>query len=396
MVQEPAQASKQERGGRYRGIPGGLDRLVQQADERGLRDMFIVDTDCHIQEPYELFVQTLPSEYKKMLKWTDEEADPLLAKQKNIFTKGASYGHRVRRPEVTFPRPQTAEDIIDEFAVRMLDLGIKRTIIIPNMIVRLPLDPRPPKFEAEVARAYIDFMIENFLDKYPEIKAALYIPVKDPTLGAELIDDVGSEKGIIGALLSVLTKTRPGNDDWNPIYEAAQRKNLPIIMQGDAIHEDEKGWLFGDFERLLPLHILSFPLLLARSIMSVVLDAVPERFPRLKFVFMEGGITYIPWLMQRMDDDYVKRSYEAPGLKKLPSEYMNDFYYTTQPLESAHRNVLQSFFNMFDAENRLLYASDYPHWDFDTPSVIYDLPFLSGETKAKILGGNAKDVFRIS
>src|SRR5207244_11154381 len=133
---------------------------------------------------------------------------------------------------------------------------------------------------------------------------------------------------------------------------------------GDAIHEEESGWLFGDFQNLLPIHALSFPLLLARSITSVVLDGVPERFPNLKFVFMEGGLTYIPWLMQRLDDDYVKRSYEAPGLSKLPSEYMDEFYYTTQTLESAHRDALEPFFRMFDADNRLLSASDYPHWDF--------------------------------
>jgi hypothetical protein len=42
---------------------------------------------------------------------------------------------------------------------------------------------------------------------------------------------------------------------------------------------------------------------------------------------------------------------------------------------------------MIDAEDHLLYASDYPHWDFDLPSVIYDLPFLKEETKRKILGG---------
>jgi hypothetical protein len=40
-----------------------------------------------------------------------------------------------------------------------------------------------------------------------------------------------------------------------------------------------------------------------------------------------------------------------------------------------------------------MYSSDYPHWDTDLPSTIYDLPFLSEQAKRNILGGNAKRVF---
>ncbi|MGI0090381.1 MAG: amidohydrolase family protein, partial [Nitrososphaerales archaeon] len=90
------------------------------------------------------------------------------------------------------------------------------------------------------------------------------------------------------------------------------------------------------------------------------------------------------------------RRSEAPGLKKLPSEYINEFYYTTQPLEQP-RSVAdqQKIFEMFDAENRLMYASDYPHWDWDVPSVIFDLPFLSKAAKKKILRDNAARFFNI-
>ncbi len=44
---------------------------------------------------------------------------------------------------------------------------------------------------------------------------------------------------------------------------------------------------------------------------------------------------------------------------------------------------------MINAETQLVYSSDYPHWDFDLPSTIYDLPFLSETAKRNILGGNA-------
>jgi hypothetical protein len=50
---------------------------------------------------------------------------------------------------------------------------------------------------------------------------------------------------------------------------------------------------------------------------------------------------------------------------------------------------------MMNAETQLMFASDYPHWDFNLPSTIYDLPFLSDQAKRQILGENARRVFNL-
>ena len=90
------------------------------------------------------------------------------------------------------------------------------------------------------------------------------------------------------------------------------------------------------------------------------------------------------------------RSSECPSLKKLPSEYMKDMFYTSQPMEKPNdMSLLESTFKAINAETQLLYASDYPHWDMDMPSVIYDLPFLDEKAKRNILGENARKVFNI-
>ena len=57
------------------------------------------------------------------------------------------------------------------------------------------------------------------------------------------------------------------------------------------------------------------------------------------------------------------------------------------------RSILEATFKMINAETQLLWSSDYPHWDFDLPSVIYDLPFLNETARRNILGGNAARVF---
>jgi predicted TIM-barrel fold metal-dependent hydrolase len=64
-------------------------------------------------------------------------------------------------------------------------------------------------------------------------------------------------------------------------------------------------------------------------------------------------------------------------------------------MERVDEVALQCTLRMINAETQLLYASDYPHWDFDLPSTIWDLPFLSEKAKHNILGGTAARLFRL-
>ena len=125
-------------------------------------------------------------------------------------------------------------------------------------------------------------------------------------------------------------------------------------------------------------------------------NGMPERFPKLRTVWVESGLAWIPFLMQRLDNEYMMRSNEVPGLKRKPSDYMREMFYSSQPMEAVdNREALEVTFKMIKADTQLLYSSDYPHWDMDLPSVIYDLPFISEEAKRNILGGNAKRVFNL-
>jgi hypothetical protein len=55
--------------------------------------------------------------------------------------------------------------------------------------------------------------------------------------------------------------------------------------------------------------------------------------------------------------------------------------------------LTQATMEAMRAETQLLYASDWPHWDFDAPSAITKLPFLSEQAKRNILGLNAARLF---
>jgi len=113
-------------------------------------------------------------------------------------------------------------------------------------------------------------------------------------------------------------------------------------------------------------------------------------------VWIESGLAWIPFLMQRLDNEFMMRTSDCGLLKRKPSEYMREMFFTSQPMEMVdNRKALELTFEMINAETQLLYSSDYPHWDMDLPATIYDLQFLSEDAKRNILGGNAKRLFKL-
>jgi predicted TIM-barrel fold metal-dependent hydrolase len=153
--------------------------------------------------------------------------------------------------------------------------------------------------------------------------------------------------------------------------------------------------MFEGMNKFISVHALGFIFYNLVHITNMIVNGIPERFPKLKLLWIESGLAWIPFLMQRLDNEYMMRSSEAPLLKKLPSEYMRDMFYTTQPIENGDLELLQMTLKKINAETQLLFSSDYPHWDFNLPSTIYDLPFLTEDAKRRILGGNAWDLFQL-
>ena len=141
------------------------------------------------------------------------------------------------------------------------------------------------------------------------------------------------------------------------------------------------------------MHAISFVHFNLVHLTNWIINGIPERFPKLKVIWIESGLAWVPFLMQRLDSEYLMRSSEAPLLRRRPSEYIADMYFTSQPLERSNLKLTEATFDAIKAETQLLFASDWPHWDFDLPSAITTLPFLSEQAKRNILGLNAARLF---
>ena len=128
---------------------------------------------------------------------------------------------------------------------------------------------------------------------------------------------------------------------------------------------------------------------------SLILEGVFERIPSLKVVLIEGGLAWAASLGWRLDAQWKKLKQELPHLKRAPSEYIrSNVWFTTQPIEEPEPRVQMAEVLDWIGWDRILFATDYPHWDFDDPAVA--LPFrMTDEQRRGVFQDNAKRVYRV-
>jgi predicted TIM-barrel fold metal-dependent hydrolase len=183
-----------------------------------------------------------------------------------------------------------------------------------------------------------------------------------------------------------------GRRRYWPIYERAQELGLPlgIHVGGYGGHAPTGGGWPSYYceEHQSNAHTMG------SMLTSLVLEGIPERFPKLKIVFIEGGFGWIPSTMWRMDRHFDRFRSEVPHLKRRPSEYVKEhFWFTTQPIdEPDEARHLRSLIEWVGVD-RLLFSSDYPHWDFDDPRFAFKTPLTEIE-RGKIFSSNARAVYK--
>jgi len=250
-----------------------------------------------------------------------------------------------------------------------------------------------PEMEVWIGRAYNRWMVDRVLSADDRIKTLVYLPFNTPDEAVRTVKEFADKKGVIGFCVTSTRYKPVHHNDYMRLYAAIQDVDKPLAFHSGYHWEDQS---LATVNRFLGMHALGFVWCNLVHMTNWVLNGIPERFPTLKSIWVESGLAWVPFLMQRLDDQFLMRQSEAPQLKRLPSDYMREnCWYTTQPMETTHPRALQVTLDMINAETQLLFSSDWPHFDFDLPSVIYDLPFLSEQTKRNILGLNAAQIFHL-
>jgi predicted TIM-barrel fold metal-dependent hydrolase len=182
-----------------------------------------------------------------------------------------------------------------------------------------------------------------------------------------------------------------GHEQFFPLYERAERLGVPVAFHATA-HVSVGNTRFHYYTGV---HMVSHPFEQMISIISVIANGLLDRLPRLQVAFLEAGVGWVPYWMDRFDEKWKKRTRERPRSELLPSEYVraNRCYFTCEGEESALPLFIERF-----GDRCIMYASDYPHWDTgwpDTSREIVEREDLSAETRERILSQNARDFYHL-
>lgn len=244
---------------------------------------------------------------------------------------------------------------------------------------------------AALCRAVNDWQVAEWLEPEPRLRASIVMPFDAAELSVAEIDRVAGHRGFVQALMLVRTLEPIGRRRYWPILEACERHGLPLGIHfgGYSGHPvSSSGW---------PSYYLEDHTAMAMAfqaqLVSLVFEGVFERFPALQVVCIEGGVAWLPPLVWRMDRLFEAMRDEVPELRRRPSEYVREHVWlTTQPVEEPDRP--EQLIQVFDriGWDRLLFATDYPHWDYDDPTRAFPTSLPEGG-RDQVYSSNARALY---
>lgn len=356
-----------------------------------LDDIFVVDGDVHVHEtPAELAPFTEPAWRRAV-----ENAARIPARYLDVPSYAPSGGGPL--PGASLPTLRGArEEIVWNAAQlrRELDaFSIDAAIIFPDFFLKIAALP-DPDFAAALARAYHRWIAEKWVNDDNDFYGVIIAIHQDPAEAVREIERWAGHPRFVGVFLPTC-QVYPlwGHRRYDPIFAAAEAAGLPVMLH--SVSGSSWGFPFNieQFSTSTTGHTASHVFAMMSNLMSMLETGVPVRFPRLKVFFCEAGLTWVPFLRMRLDKEFNENRRTWPFYDDVPSKWIDKMYFGTQPIEEPPRGQdLVDMIRIYNGENTTIFATDWPHHDFDHPRAAFELP-LSDEAKRKIMGQNAVNLF---
>ncbi len=251
------------------------------------------------------------------------------------------------------------------------------------------------EYNTALSRAINEWQVAEWLEPEPRLRGSIVVPYEDGDLAAAEIERVAGDPRFVQVGMLIRSHEPLGKRRFWKIYEAAERHGLPVGIHFGGVGGNAftgAGWPsyyledHGGTSQIFQAQVASF-----------VCEGVFERFPGLKIVLIEGGFAWLAPLMWRLDAAWKRLKAEVPELRRAPSEQIREhIWLTTQPMEEPHRpHEFGQLLGHLGMNDHLMFATDYPHWDFDAPDHAFPVR-LPPDAERAIMMENAKRLYRLA
>ena len=218
---------------------------------------------------------------------------------------------------------------------------------------------------AVVCTAVNDWIAAEWLDRDPRLRASIVVPLNNPDLAAEEIERRAADPRFVQVLMLAMGEQPLGKRAHWPIYAAANRHGLPIGVHAGSLYHHPA--LAGGYGSYFLEDYVAQAFGFENCVLSLVSEGVFAKFPELKFVFMESGVTWLPAALWRFDKTWRGVRAEIPWVKTPPSQIVRDHIrLTLQPFDAPEgAGRLERFCEQMKSDEMVLFSTDFPHWHFD-------------------------------
>ena len=185
--------------------------------------------------------------------------------------------------------------------------------------------------------------------------------------------------------------------DWYALWEAAAECKFPISFHSTGFQatrapnspEMEKEY----FTQYRLVRSALFQTDTMEVLVSLLASGACEQYPEFNFVLGESGVTWLPYIFDRLDTEYHDRA-RSLGFKLKPSDYFRRQGYVTYQQDQFLEPIVPLI-----GEDNIMWGSDYPHPDSlwpDSRAVLdRNLAELSPTVREKIVNGNVARLYGI-
>ncbi|MFM1653275.1 amidohydrolase family protein [Brevibacillus sp. B_LB10_24] len=253
------------------------------------------------------------------------------------------------------------------------------------------------EYSAALCSAHNDWTVEHWLDKDDRLRGSILVPIHDSKLAVKEIERMAKDKRMVQVITVGGSRYPYGQRVFHPIYEKCVEYNLPF-----AIHSGLEGAGFlGTATGVgYPSHYLEYKTIGAGAFIahlaSFIFEGVFEIFSALKVGFLEAGIHWVAPALWQFDNDWKCLRNQTPWVKKPPSEYYkSNVFVGQQPLEqSPDKNAMLQSLKWMNAKENLVFCSNYPRWDFESPIEVLAAELDAG-LRENILFANASEIYHL-